>query len=384
MPGGLPAPSAYPPPPPTSTRRPRRAWPAVVALVAGLIGGVGGVLAGVWIADRDETSSGEWRRPSTQPISVEEGRPDEDLLARLDVASVVSTMQNSVVTVFADVDGPDGQGTSTGTGVVLTSDGEVITNAHVVADATEVRVRLPGESEPRSAVVLATDPGNDLALVKVEATGLVPATFASDGSLRLGDEVVAIGYALDLDGGPSVTLGIVSGLDRTITTDAGALDRLVQTDAAISSGNSGGPLVNGLGEVVGINTAVARGDTTTAANNIGFAIAAPEAVRVIDQLRASAGGEARTEGYLGVGLADRLDGGGGVIVTEVAQGSPADVAGIEVDDVIVAVDGSAVEGQAALIAAIRDAMPGDDVELGILRDGEELTVTATLVERPES
>lgn len=355
-----------------------------MALVAGLIGGVGGVLAGVWAADRGETSSGAWRGPSSLPVSVAEARPDEALLARLDVASVISTMANSVVTVLADVDGPTGQGTSIGTGVVLTSDGEVVTNAHVVADATEVRVRLPGESEPRSAVVLAADPGNDLALVKVDATGLVPTTFAADGAVRLGDEVVAIGYALDLDGGPSVTLGIVSGLDRTITTDAGALDRLVQTDAAISSGNSGGPLVNGLGEVVGINTAVARGDTTTSANNIGFAIAAPEVVRVIDQLRASAGGEARTEGYLGVGLADRVDGGGGAVVTEVAAGSPADRAGIVAGDVIIAVHGAAVEGQAALIAAIRDAEPGDEVEIHILRDGQELTVTATLVKRPES
>ena len=112
--------------------------------------------------------------------------------------------------------------------------------------------------------------------------------------------MLAIGFALDLDGEPSVTLGIVSALDRTIITELGALDGLIQTDAAISSGNSGGPLVDAEGRIVGINTAVARSDVTTAATNVGFAISSDEVAEVLDELRAAEGGEPRTEGFLGV------------------------------------------------------------------------------------
>ena len=134
--------------------------------------------------------------------------------------------------------------------------------------------------------MLASDPANDLALLKVDASGLTPAVFADPATIAVGDEVVAIGYALDLDGDPTVSKGIISAVGRTMITDLGALDGLLQTDAAISSGNSGGPLVNALGEVVGINTAVYRGDATTAANNIGFAIGAAHVLPRVDDLRA--------------------------------------------------------------------------------------------------
>ena len=186
--------------------------------------------------------------------------------------------------------------------MIITTDGEILTNAHVVEDATEVRVRLAGESEPRRATVLAADAGNDLALLRISGSDFTAATFAAPGSTAIGDEVVAIGFALDLDGDPSVTLGIVSALDRTIISGDAFLDGLIQTDAAISSGNSGGPLVNAAGEVVGINTAVARGDFQTAASNIGFAISVDEALPIVDQLRAQADGAVRDDGYLGVSL----------------------------------------------------------------------------------
>ena len=139
--------------------------------------------------------------------------------------------------------------------------------------------------------------------------------------------MVAIGFALDLDGGPSVTLGIVSALDRTLDSPRGALDGLIQTDAAISSGNSGGPLVNDAGEVVGIDTAVARGDAITAVSNVGFAISVGEALPIIESLREQADGAA-VEGFLGVGLDDRIDGGQGAIVAEVEPGTPAADAGV--------------------------------------------------------
>ena len=252
----------------------------------------------------------------------------------------------------------------------------------MVEDATEIRVRLAGESEPRPATLLASDPGNDLALLRIEGDGFVPATFADPGSVRIGDEVVAIGFALDLDGDPSVTLGIVSALERTIQTANGALDGLIQTDAAISSGNSGGPLVNALGQVVGINTAVARSDATTAASNISFAISAREALPIVESLREQAETGVREEGYIGLGLDDRRDGGQGAIVTAVQEGTPAEVAGLQAGDVVIAVDDTVVDGAAGLIAAIRDREPGDEVSIEVLRDGERVAATVVVTSRP--
>ena len=197
------------------------------------------------------------------------------------------------------------------------------------------------------------------------------------------DEVVAIGAALGLDGEPSVTLGIVSALDRSIGQGDVFLDGLIQTDAAISSGNSGGPLVNAGGQVVGINTAVARDTAVFTATNVGFAISAGEAIPIIDDLRRAAEGDVREEAFLGVGLADRRDGGQGVIVTEVQDGTPAADVGVAVDDLIVAVDGAATTGSSALIAAIRDKRPGESVEVTIVRGDETLDVAVTLTGRPE-
>ena len=270
-----------------------------------------------------------------------------------------------------------------GSGFIVSSDGIILTNAHVVEGATEVRVRFAGDTEPVTAVVVAADAGNDLALLKVDAQNLVAATFAKPGSVRVGDQVVAIGYALALDGGPSVTTGIVSAMRRTIFTDSGALNSLIQTDAAISSGNSGGPLANMRGEVVGINTAVARGSNNSAANNIGFAISVDEVLTVLEQLREQASGVPRTEGFLGVSLEARNDGGAGSIIATVQPGSPAEQAGVLIGDIVLAVDGEPVNGQAGLVAAIRDRTPGDSISIDLVRDGERLTVSAVLVARPQ-
>jgi putative serine protease PepD len=293
----------------------------------------------------------------------------------------VNKLTDSVVTINSQVNDESGQGEASGTGVVLTSDGEILTNAHVVAGSTSVTVRFAGETEPRKATVLASDPGNDMALLKIDATNLKPATFAQPGTIRIGDQVIAIGYALALDGGPSVTSGIISALKRTIITESGALNGLIQTDAAISSGNSGGPLVNLRGEVVGINTAVARSDVNQAANNVGFSISVDEIGPVLESLRSQASGEVREEGFLGVGLAARTDGGQGAIITSVQPDSPASLAGIQEEDIVLSVDGEPIDGQAGLVASIRDAAPGQTVEIEILRGAKRLTVKATLVAR---
>lgn len=312
------------------------------------------------------------------------GAARDEALRRIDVAEVIDQVAPSVVTVSADIDAGARMGGSIGTGMFITSDGEILTNAHVVEGAVAIRVRLAGETEPRSATLLASDLGNDLALLKIEGTGFPAVRFADPESIRIGDEVVAIGFALDLDGEPTVTRGIVSALDRTISTASGVLNSLIQTDAAISSGNSGGPLVNAESEVVGINTAVARGSATTAASNISFSISSGEALRVLEALRAHAGGEPREEGYLGVGLADRTDGGRGAVITEVQDGTPAADAGVRRGDVVIAVDGSPIDGSLGLIAAVRDRSPGDSIEIVVLRGGDRIDLTAVLETRPDS
>lgn len=351
-----------------------------VSAIFGLFGGLIGAFVAQDINIGDFGDDNSITQITSAPVVIAEA--DSEVGETL-IAKVAERLANSVVTISTIIADDAGGGRGVGTGVVLTSNGEILTNAHVVEDASEVVVRFAGETEPRVAKVLASDAGNDLALLKVDATGLVAATFAKPGSVKIGDTVVAIGYALALDGGPTVTSGIVSALKRTIETDSGALNSLIQTDAAISSGNSGGPLVNLKGEVVGINTAVARGNSESAANNIGFSISVDEVLIVINQLREQANGVVRDDGFLGVGLAARQDGGQGAIITNVQPDSPADKAGILVDDVVLAVDGEPIDGQAGLVAAIRDAVPGQIVKIEIFRDGKRLSFDATLIARSE-
>ena len=197
----------------------------------------------------------------------------------LDVAAALAKVQASVVSIETAIRVRQGpfvqQGSGAGTGVVLDGNGDILTNAHVVADATSVQVTVPGESTGRDATVVASNAEQDIAVVHVDnATGLTPATFGDSNTVQVGDQVIAVGNALALEGGFTVTEGIVSALDRTIQTDqSSSLAHLIQTDAAISSGNSGGALVNAAGQVIGINTAVASSSGSVQASNIGFAIA---------------------------------------------------------------------------------------------------------------
>jgi S1-C subfamily serine protease len=374
------SPPAAPTPPPIATPAAKRSRSAfvigvVLLVITAWLAALLGAVVGYQLADNDSTPD---RRASTLGISVEE--PRETALPTLDVAGVAAVIAPSVVAIQAISE----NGSSVGTGVVITSDGEIITNAHVVDGADTINVRLAGDTEPMQATLVAADTSRDLALLRVDAGELPAATFAAADDVRVGDEVVAVGYALDLDGDPSVTRGIVSALDRTLTTgDQVVLTGLVQTDAAISSGNSGGPLVNSLGQVLGINTLVADSQQPgRAANNLGFAISAEQVLDGIERLRAESTGTAAAAGFLGVGLAARADGGSGAQVTDVVADSPADLAGVQVGDVVIAVDDEPIDGQAALVAVIRDRGPGVEVTIELVRAGEPLTVTATLAERP--
>ena len=340
----------------------------ILSVVLGFLAGI----AGGSVVDNDGGGS------SGAPI-VTAAKVDQSKIGNTGVAKAAAVITPSVVTI----DATSNSGEAIGTGIIITSDGEVVTNNHVVEGSSTVNVILNGETEPRKATVLATDPSNDLGLIKIDdISGMTPATFADPESIAVGDPVVAVGYALDLDGGPSVTSGIISALNRTMQNDNGALNRLIQTDAAISSGNSGGPLINMSGQVVGINTAVARSTDTSAANNIGFAISVGEVKRVIEVLRGESKGSKRQQGYLGIALSDRTDGGVGAVVSEVQAGSPAEKAGLKVNDIVLQVNGQPITGQGALIGIVRDAAPGDKVEIVVERDSKRITLNATLVARP--
>ena len=371
-----PAPGVQPRPPAPPGAAARRGWPVVViAGVAALAAGFAGALLGVALDDSDDEPIDAAPTATVVPARRVNGQ-------ELSVSEVAAAVGPSVVTISVDIEaGVTGE--AVGTGLVVSPDGEILTNAHVVADASEIRVRLAGDTEPTEAQLVALDVGNDLALLKINGSNLPVAPFAPADQVALGDQVVAIGFALDLDGDPSVTLGIVSALDRTlITQNEGALDGLIQTDAAISSGNSGGPLVDAGGRVVGINTAVARSDFSTAATNVGFAIAIEEVETVLATLREQGEGDPRLEGFLGVILGERNDGGQGAVITRISEDSPASDAGLETGDVVISVDESTTDGVAGVIAAVRDREPGDEVEVVVVRDGEEQRFTIVLAERP--
>jgi serine protease Do len=259
-----------------TTRQPRSTRLGAAVLVAGLIGGgVGAVGAHeVWPASTHQsvTRTVVDRAPAAESTSV------------LDVHRVLAKVEPAIVTVRTRLLGMDSFGQpvaeeGTGTGVVVRPNGVIVTNDHVVANARSIEVQLAdGRTVP--AHVLGTAVGSDLAVIKIDAHGLPTAQLGNSSDLKVGDAVVAIGNALALPGGPTVTEGIVSALDRSIREENGVqLNHVIQTDAAINPGNSGGPLVDARGRVVGINTATAQ-----QGQNIGFAIAITPAKQVIQQL----------------------------------------------------------------------------------------------------
>jgi len=272
------------PPSPPRPRTARRRSPGWIAPIVGitalalLAGGAGGWY-GAHAAESDRAAS----TVDIDRASVELGGDT------LDVAGALAAVQQSVVSIETTIAtggrGPfPGEATGAGTGIVLDG-GLVLTNAHVVEGASQITVTVNGEEDARDAELVASDEDADLALVRVDGgDDLIAAPLGTSADLQVGDEVVAVGNALALEGGMTVTAGIVSALDRSLESESGALTGLVQTDAAISSGNSGGPLVNAAGEVVGVNTAVAASSGSVSASNIGFAISIDTAQDVVDTL----------------------------------------------------------------------------------------------------
>jgi serine protease Do len=306
------------------------------------------------------------------------------------IVRVVRRVSPAVVNVKAAVgDGQEGEGT----GFLIRPDGVAVTNDHVVRGAFSIEV-VTSDGGRFDARVIGGDPDADLAILRIEGDGPFPTVpLGESGSLQLGESVVALGFALGLEGGPSVTSGIVSALGRTISAadpsapnDTRRYEGLIQTDAAINPGNSGGPLVDLSGRVVGINTAGVGAET---AENIGFAIAMDRARPVIEHAIESPEAPAA---YLGVSTqtvtpavaaAFGLSVDEGALVRAVGPDTPADRAGIQESDVIVAIGGEAVASTEAVGERILEFQPGDEVEVELARGDETLTVTATLGTRPQ-
>ncbi len=262
-------------------------------LVGTLAGGLIGALAasGVFLATDDNgTTTRIVEHTPTNAVT----RPSSTISGKLDIAGIIEKVEPAVVAITTD-GGPDSGGAA-GTGFVLTPDGFIATNNHVVEGASRISVAF-NDGTSKAATVKGTDPANDLAVIKVNATDLTAVTLGDSSKVQVGDDVVAIGNALALEGGLSVTQGIISGLHRQVSTDAGsALFGMLQTDAAINPGNSGGPLVNAQGQVIGINTAIANPGE---AQNVGFAIPVSVAQPIIDDLESG-----RTPSFLGVSTID--------------------------------------------------------------------------------
>jgi S1-C subfamily serine protease len=271
-----------------------------------------------------------------------------------------------------DIFGRSQQGQAAGTGFVLSADGYIVTNDHVVDGATDITCHF-SDGKDVAAKVVAADTNGDLAVLKVERTGLPALPLGSSASLQIGDQVVAIGNALDLSGEPTVTTGIISATGRSLDEPSGThLSNLLQTDTAINPGNSGGPLLDMHGDVVGINTAIAG-----EAQNIGFAIAIDPAKALIDQLRSG-----KVPAHALLGVTTRPVQPGGAQVADVSAGSAADKAGIEQGDVVTKLDSTAITSPDDLANAVAAHQPGDKVTVTLQRDGQTKTLTVTLGSRP--
>jgi S1-C subfamily serine protease len=402
-----PAGDVLPPPPPPRGHDvlpgpPRRKGPRLAVLLASVVAVALVVATGLGLVF--SASPGAPTAISSAPIRTlpQSGTAGSRTDGGIDVRSVSARVGPAVVdinTTLASFSTPGIAGRAAGTGIILTSSGEVLTNNHVIDRASTIRVTVAGHGT-YDATVLGTDPTRDVALLQlVGASGLPTATLADSSSLSVGQEVVAMGNALGRGGTPSVTAGTITGLDRSIVarSDIGGgehLHNLIQTDASISPGDSGGPLVNADGQVVGMITAGANVHTSTS-TNVAFAIPTNDAVSVVDQVRSGNEGPnviIGEAGYLGIEVAPlnpataaRLGLGAdanGVVVSGLLPNGPADQAGIGPGSVITAVNGQRVSSMDQLGNTLHQHAPGEQVRITWIDTSGSHTASIRLTSGP--
>jgi len=396
-PGDLQSPAAatwqapvYTPPPARSGSSPLGLLVVMLA-IALLAGGAGGYIAGSR-APRLVSGLGT-------PSSSGTGRGDRvvtdesvamiEAAKRVDPAVVTITSTGGAVSPVA-TGTPAPQSEALGTGIIFDSDGHVLTNYHVVAGGTVFTVLFATAKQPVTAKLVGRDALNDLAVLKVD--GRLPgiAQFGNSRDLQPGQRVMAIGSALG-DFKNTVTSGVISALHRTLSGRS-EMDDMIQTDAAINHGNSGGPLVNLGGEVVGVNTAIASRDPSSGdvAQGIGFAIPIDRARDVVAELLTKG---SVSHPYLGItynGIDAQLQArkslaaDHGALVTDIKSGSPSDRGGLHVDDIIVSIDGVEIDPDNTLFAVLSKHKVGDRVKLAILRHAKKMSVEVTLGQRPDN
>jgi S1-C subfamily serine protease len=397
---------SFPPPPPPPTLpspavapaptpgKPKRAGTGRAALVGGLVGALvaGGVAFGTVKLTQDDASSTvvpAGVAPVIGPAGAAPQNPGQLAGGSLDIRALLTKVGPSVVAIElgqADATGAVAD-VGAGSGVVISADGLVLTNAHVVEAGDTITVKgADGKLLP--ADLVGSSPQNDIALVRVRgAADMTPATLGDSDALQVGDQVVAIGNALDLGDTPTVTQGIVSAKGRVLEAGDNRLEHLIQTDAAINRGNSGGPLLNAAGEVVGINSA-----GIPSGQNLGFAIEINAVKPLIQQLK-DGSGSVTVRPFLGVSTVDvgelettdrdrfEITATSGAAVLTVQGGSAAADAKLQEGDVITGMDGTPVTGSAQLRELIQAKAPGDQVTLQLQRKGSPLELTAELGSR---
>ncbi len=382
----------------------RRRWRelAVVAVVAAIVGAATG--AGVAVL-ADPTSSSAIPAGTRAPAVDTGQQPGPALAGGASVPAIVQKVLPEVVSIDATSTstggGLFGAGTgqeAQGTGMIYSPSGLVLTNNHVIAGADTITVTLYGQTKALPATLVGTSVTEDVALLKITnpPANLPQITFGDSTKLQVGDAVIAIGNALGLSAGtPTVTTGIVSALGRTVqagdqsTGATETLQNLIQTDAAINPGNSGGPLVDSAGDVIAMNTAVATAGGASSAQNIGFAIPESTLQGLIPKLP-SLGTTPSSNAFMGVEVADvsaqirqayNLTPTAGALVVQVVPGSPANSAGLQAGDVIVAYDGRAIRSAQDLTSAVHGGQPGQSVKLDVYRGSVRRVVTLTLAAR---
>lgn len=378
-----------PTPPPAPLQGPRRGRVGFAAAVVGaslLVGGAAGAGgAAAWNAYDDTGAGGASAAASERTTSQVVSTPDS-AAPEGSVEQVASSVLPSVVKL--DVSGADGAGS--GSGIILSSDGQILTNDHVVevaGEGGEITVSF-NDGTKAPATVLGTDPLTDTAVIQAEGvSGLTPASIGESGKLDVGEQVVAIGSPFGLES--TVTSGIVSALNRPVDVGSDGNGNsttypAVQTDAAINPGNSGGPLVDMDGNVIGINSSIRTASSGLSEESgsigLGFAIPIDSVLPIVEQMAA---GETPTHAKLGVTVRDVANATGaevteGAQIGEITDGSAAKSAGLQAGDVVTRIDDQVITGSDSLVATIRSYRPGDEVEVTFERDGESQTTTLTL------